>query len=258
MDSFKHPFADDSSTGDPSEFIVRLRTPKDCICEGLKWLGGEFDINHPDFGKVVPCACLAAEKNNKLREFLWDGSGITQSLDNPTFSSFNPELYKDGEYAKLSVMNWVRQEVTVPWLIIMGPPGLGKTHLCKAATGNLVGMNQPVFYTTVRGVMNKSREWISNKQGDKWSRYLNKIEHIKYLVLDDLGQEYTTDWSKQILFDIIDTRYETKLPTLITTNIQKSEWEKQLGKACTDRLSDHVLSKHIVLQGSSVRQKASR
>lgn len=258
MSTFKHPFAKEDFEDNSGELLVRLKSPKDCICDGLQWIGGDFDQRHPDFGRVVPCACLAAEQNNSLREFLWNGSGITQSLDNPTFESFSSELYEGGEYAKRSVINWVRQEGTVPWLIITGPPGLGKTHLCKAATGNLVGMNQSVFYTTVRGIMNKSREWISNKQGDKWSSYLNKIEHIKYLVLDDLGQEYTTDWSKQILFDIIDTRYETRLPTLVTTNIDQKDWAGQLGKACTDRLTDYVLSKHVVLQGSSVRQKASR
>lgn len=258
MSTFKQPFADEGFEQELAEHTVRLKSPKDCICNGLQWIREDFEITHPDFGKVVPCACLAAKIQNRLREFLWNGSGITQSLDNPTFSSFDPELYEDGEYVKLSVINWIKQETTVPWLIITGPPGLGKTHLCKAATGNLVGMDQPVFYTTVREIMNNSRNWISQKQSEKWTRYLKKIEHIKYLVLDDLGQEYTTDWSKQILFEIVDTRYETLLPTLITTNIDHNEWEKYLGKATTDRLFDHSLTKHIVLQGTSVRKKASR
>ena len=77
-------------------------------------------------------------------------------------------------------------------------------------------------------------------------------------MLDDLGQEYATDWSRQVLFDIIDTRYETKLPTFITTNINSSEWATYLGGACADRLQDHTLSKNVVLQGTSVRRKAGR
>ena len=99
---------------------------------------------------------------------------------------------------------------------------------------------------------------ISNKKSDQWIKYLESLENMQYLVLDDLGQEYATDWSRQVLFDIIDTRYESRRPTLITTNIAVKDWGNYLGNACADRLQDYNLSKHIVMRGTSVRQKANR
>jgi|TARA_R100000479_G_C6363470_1_gene193986 DNA replication protein DnaC len=235
---------------------VRWKTPKDCVCGGLKWLSGHFAVEHPDFGKCFPCICAINERKGTMREFLWGQSGLT-SGNVPNLSEFDTSYYDDGAYAKESVIKWMNDDGE-PWLIMMGPPGLGKTHLAKASTANLIGMGKPVHYTTVREIMNNSRSWISQHTSEKWIEYLEKIEKIQYLVLDDLGQEYATDWSRQVLFDIIDTRYETKLPTFITTNINSSEWAQYLGGACADRLQDHTLSKHVVLQGASVRRKAGR
>tara|TARA_R100001082_G_scaffold88937_1_gene55380 strand:+ start:6329 stop:7201 length:873 start_codon:yes stop_codon:yes gene_type:complete len=243
-----------SAEKDPS---VRWKAPKECVCEGDKWLGGNFAVGHPDFGKAFPCACLIAETAGNQKQFLWEQSGLVQGSDIPMFSTFDGSMYDDGAHAKQTVIDWINDKAN-PWLIMTGPPGLGKTHLAKASASNLIGMGKSVYYTTVRQIMSNSRSWISQHSSDKWIKYLDKIEKINYLVLDDLGQEYATDWSRQVLFDIIDTRYETKLPTFITSNINQSEWAKYLGSACADRLQDYSLSKHVILQGASVRRKANR
>jgi DNA replication protein DnaC len=236
---------------------IRWKQPRECFCDGHKWVSGHFAMGHPDFGRAFPCACLIAETAGTQKQFLWDQSGLRQDNSNPLLSTFDVSLYDDGAYAKQTVIDWMSGESN-QWLVMTGPPGLGKTHLSKAATCNLVGMGKSVFYTTVRQIMNNSRNWISQHSSDKWINYLDKIEKINYLILDDLGQEYATDWSRQVLFDIIDTRYETKLPTFITSNINQSEWAKYLGSACADRLQDYTLSKHVVLQGASVRKRADR
>ncbi len=233
-----------------------------CFCDGMLWVmptidGKTFGVGHPDFGKAIACSCYAAEGQGKKRQYLWDLSGLHQDEKQPTFGDFKESLSPDAGYAKESVVNWINDKEN-NWLILVGPPGLGKTHLSRAATTSLIGLNKPVMFATVRNILNKSREMISNKKSDQWIKYLESLENMQYLVLDDLGQEYATDWSRQVLFDIIDTRYESRRPTLITTNIHVKNWAEYLGSACADRLQDYNLSKHVIMTGKSVRQKANR
>jgi len=240
----------------------RMPLSSPCFCDGMLWVmptidGKVFGVGHPDFGKAIACSCYAAESQGKKRQYLWSMSGLSQTDYIPKLADYNENLSQDAGHAKNSVIEWI-EDKTNPWLILVGPPGLGKTHLSKAATANLIGLGKPVMFATVRDVLNKSRSWITTKQSDKWVEYLASLENIQYLVLDDLGQEYSTDWSRQVLFDIIDTRYESRRPTLITTNIQSSEWSNYLGKACADRLQDYNLSLQVVMRGKSVRQKLNR
>ena len=253
---------------DPS---IRVRSvyPKLCVplsepcqCDGTLWLkptheGKVFHHSHPDGRVLIACSCYAAELQGKTHDYLWDNSGLVRGENIPKLSDFKDDLSPDAKYAKDTVVEWMNDK-SAEWVIIIGTPGLGKTHLAKSATANLVGLGKPVIFATVRDILSKSRSWIGKKQNDKWIRYLAQLEDIKYLVLDDLGQEYATDWSRQVLFDIIDTRYETRNPTLITTNIPTSGWSEYLGSACADRLQDFALTKHIIMNGASVRRKASR
>jgi DNA replication protein DnaC len=233
-----------------------------CCCDGMLWVkpvidGKTFGVGHPDFAKAVACSCYAAERQGKKRQYLWDICGLSQSENIPTISEYKDDLSPDAKYAKESVVKWMNDEIQ-PWLILIGPPGLGKTHLARAATANLIGLQKPVMYETVRQLLSKSRDWISSKKSEKWIKYLASLEAIQYLVLDDLGQEYSTDWSKSVLFDIIDTRYESRKPTLITTNISTGDWSNYLGHPSADRLNDFHLSKHIIMTGKSVRQLPNR
>ena len=241
---------------------LHLPLSEPCCCDGTLWLkptvdGKVFHHSHPDGNVVIACSCYAAEQQGKQHDYLWNTSGLNRVDNIPKLSEFKEDLSSDAKHAKDSVINWMNGQ-SKEWLIIIGPPGLGKTHLAKGATANLIGMGTPVMFATVREILNKSRTWISTKENEKWIQYLESLENIQYLVLDDLGQEYATDWSRQVLFEIIDTRYESRKPTLITTNISTSDWGQYLGSACADRLQDFALANHVVMQGSSVRRKANR
>jgi hypothetical protein len=118
----------------------RMPLSSPCFCDGMLWVmptidGKVFGVGHPDFGKTIDCSCYAAESQGKKRQYLWSMSGLTQTDNIPKLSDYKESLSQDAGHAKNSVVEWI-EDKTNPWLILVGPPGLGKTHLSKAATAN--------------------------------------------------------------------------------------------------------------------------
>lgn len=61
----------------------------------------------------------------------------------------------------------------------------------------------------------------------------------EYFIYDDLGSTGLTDWRKEILLNIIDTRYSSKKPTIFTSNLSKEEIMEKLGNRSYSRLFDN-------------------
>ena len=57
-------------------------------------------------------------------------------------------------------------------------------------------------------------------------------------MLDDLGKEKRTEWTEQILFDVINHRYEHLLPTIVTTNISPKDFGNYVGGAVYSRFCE--------------------
>lgn len=70
------------------------------------------------------------------------------------------------------------------------------------------------------------------------SEYLDDLKRYKYLVIDDLGVEKSTDWVIETLYIIINDRYEENLGTIITSNKDLHEISISLGDRVASRLAE--------------------
>ena len=75
------------------------------------------------------------------------------------------------------------------------------------------------------------------------------VRRAPLLILDDLGTQTTTSWATEKLFQILNDRYMTKLPTVITTNVPLDE----LGDRLASRMADPELSICVSLAGPDWR-----
>ena len=75
-----------------------------------------------------------------------------------------------------------------------------------------------------------------NRQDDEAKASINQLKEAALLVLDDLGAEKVTDWAREQIFIIINRRYESMLPTVITTNYTTAELVNRLGQRTVSRL----------------------
>lgn len=78
----------------------------------------------------------------------------------------------------------------------------------------------------------------------------------EFLIFDDLGSSGFTEWRKEVLFETIDRRYESELPTVFTSNLTRDEIKKELGP----RISSRMFSKENLIlefhEGKDYRQIA--
>lgn len=110
-------------------------------------------------------------------------------------------------------------------------------------------VNVPKMLFTLRQQYNKEKH-----EGPTEREILTKYSEVPYLVLDDLGAEKSSDWATQVLYLIINDRYENMRPVIITSNLTI----KELGeKMEDDRLSSRIngMCETIVMNGPDRRFK---
>lgn len=89
-------------------------------------------------------------------------------------------------------------------------------------------------YWNERDILQRCRDAIDMK-GD-YMTAAAKLMDDDLVILDDFGSTGVTDWRKEVLFALIDVRYESKKPTIITTNLKKSEISNLYGQRTADRI----------------------
>lgn len=103
-------------------------------------------------------------------------------------------------------------------LIFTGDVGTGKTHLAAAITLHLINHCRPVVFGTVTNLLGRIRNTYDDDCKETERQVVDELLNIPLLVIDDLGKEKPTMWVEQMVYEIINGRYEDNKPVIITTN----------------------------------------
>lgn len=115
--------------------------------------------------------------------------------------------------AEKFVATWHERLEAGHGLTLSGDIGTGKTMVAVAIANTLVKQGATVRFLTVTNMQAKLKRW------DDANDIMDDLKRVALLVLDDFGQERVTEWSSAQLFDLLDARYQAKLPTILTTNL---------------------------------------
>lgn len=135
-------------------------------------------------------------------------------------------------------------------LLFMGGVGLGKTHLTMAIVSEVVGKGYlPVYGSAENLFTTIESEKFSGEGRGNYETILN----CDLLVIDDLGAEMTTAFTKSVLYNLINTRILSKKPTIINTNLSMAEIQKKYDPRISSRLiGEYNWNKFL---GEDIRQQ---
>jgi len=102
------------------------------------------------------------------------------------------------------------------WLAFTGDYGCGKTHLAAAIANDRVDRGYSSLFVVVPDLLDHLRATFSPNSNVGFDRRFGQVRTAALLVLDDLGTQSATPWAQEKLFQILDHRYNSRLPTVIT------------------------------------------
>jgi DNA replication protein DnaC len=209
------------------------------VCGDFGWVRVEVQITDPYFGKVIPCRCQQKEDDPSKLARLQRYSNMG-ALTRSTFQSTKQEgRSADQESQNLFRHGYERAaafaENPCGWLVLSGPSGCGKTHLAAAIANRMVERGQPVFFVFVPDLLDHLRSTFTPTSEISYDQFFEQVRNTPFLVLDDLGGHSSTPWAQEKLYQILNHRYTTQLPTVITLGLtveeMDSRWQTRLGDA---------------------------
>jgi DNA replication protein DnaC len=123
------------------------------------------------------------------------------------------------------------------WLVLTGVFGCGKTHLAAAIAHEQQSRGTNVMFITVHNLLDYLRVTYNPGAPVSFDQRFHQVRNSPLLILDDLNPENATSWAKEKLFQIIDYRYVTRLPTVITTPVAIETMDARIRSRLLDRRS---------------------
>ena len=205
-------------------------------------------LNHAEFLELVLQDELAIrgqrliERRVKLASFR-----EVKTLDQFEWS-FNPSIKKKQVF-DLATCRFVREGRDV---LLLGPPGVGKSYLAQAIGYEAIKQGMVVLYRSIFDVV---RDFLHDEVLGEDAKVLARYLKPDLLIIDDMGMKQLPRRSGEVLFEIVMRRYETR-STLMTSNRPLEDWGKLIGDvpsatAILDRFLHHA--EIVAITGRSYR-----
>jgi DNA replication protein DnaC len=192
---------------------------------------------------------IAAREERRIRNALKLAAfPFLKTLDSFDFA-FQPSLDR-GRVMDLAALSFVARKENI---LLLGPPGVGKTHLSVALAVRACQQGASVYFTTLdQMIRNLSAADRAGKLAQKLKTYTTKSQ---LLVVDEVGYLQLTRVEANYLFQVVSARYE-RSSLILTSNKAVTEWPELFGDhaiatAVLDRILHHA---HVFsIKGNSYR-----
>ena len=138
-------------------------------------------------------------------------------------------------------------------LFLWGNVGTGKTFFAGCIANALIDSGVPVLMTSFGSIINA----LSGFSIEDKNSYLDNFNRYKLLILDDLGVERQSEFAQEIVYAVVDGRYKSGQPLIVTTNLTLDELKEPVDTTHS-RIYDRLVEMCVPIQfnGASHRRKS--
>ncbi len=174
-------------------------------------------------------------------------SGIGNLIESQSFDNFDLSWYKNDAdaYNRMTEIYKESKRYVEHFserrgnLLLVGPTGVGKTHISTAIAREIINLGYDVIYDSVQNIIS---DFETDKFRSGYSAAENKSDkylECDLLIIDDLGTEFSTQFSMSCIYNLINTRQNKGLATIISTNYPL----KELSAKYEDRIFSRLIGK---------------
>lgn len=136
-------------------------------------------------------------------------------------------------------------------LIFYGETGLGKTHLSLAIAGEVGAKGYGVVYGSAQNLLNSLENEKFGRSNTDVSAEKSILE-CDLLIIDDMGAEFSTQFTVAALYNVINSRILARKPVIISTNLTPTEMESKYSRRITSRIYGNY--RYLIFSGKDIRQ----
>ncbi len=220
-------------------------------CNGGGFLHPRKPDGSVDYTEVIPCnqpGCYADSFGAYERGEIIQQSGVIGLQQ--TFETFNAKV-PGVQKAYNAARKIADGEGDFIWLIIYGGVGNGKTHLLNAIANRAMERGCQVKSIMMAELLSELRMSIETNQVDF---KMKQLKEVPYLLIDELGLEYGTDWEREKIEELLASRWARGRFTIVATNRDIGELPERI----KSRFKDQHLSRWTKNEAEDFRLRRER
>lgn len=184
---------------------------------------------------------IKAEAHARRIESLFNHAGIPPRFKDRSFDNYEftmPEQERALRTARNYADTFEDKLSRGTCLIFSGKAGTGKTHLACAVANAILKRGHSALFTTVSDAMRAIKRTYGPESTVSEADAIRTFVDPTLLILDEVGGSKGSEHEMQLLFDIVNKRYEHGKPIIILTNLDAVTLREHLGDRVTDRLRE--------------------
>ncbi len=233
------------------DYLSVLYTCQTCMDEG--YVDGKMCSCLKKLIQEEACKKLNARSPLKLSSFDHFHLDYYPTLDEKTGMNARQRMQEIFELCKSYAQNFALDSDS---LLMFGSTGLGKTHLSLAIAAVVIEKGFSVVFDTAQNIFNL----LENEKFNRFERSTvstsDTLINCDLLIMDDLGTEFMTPFTKAALYNIVNTRILSGYPTIITTNKKMKEMEELYPESIISRFISNYT--RLAFYGKDIRQIKAR
>lgn len=180
--------------------------------------------------KKVPVMCKCRAEEERLKKEQMQKEEEMRSIQRAKVSSMMDDTFRTACFANYQIRNGNERHLKVAkkyciefskmyernqGLLFWGTVGTGKSYTAACIANYLLEANTSVVMTSFVRILQEMQGFDRERE----ETFTNKLNSVKLLIIDDLGAERSTDYALEKVYGIIDNRYRSKKPLILTTNL---------------------------------------